>query len=139
MSGPRGFFVDGSTARSALARLRIAVAARGRRLNHDRFARADRCRIAACEPLHAAVSAPHPVLADLAGLAAREPERAHAAVAGQDGAIHLLQESDRAPYAGAGVPLPASARARSGVEVFRQHRAAELPRVGIRYTCTGDI
>src|SRR2546421_3825186 len=110
---PARLFCENQGRASAFARLRIAVAAPRRRLDHDRFAGPDLCRIATLEPLHAAVAAPHPILADPAGLAADEAERAHAAMARQDGAVHFLQEADGAPHAVAGVPLAAAAGARA--------------------------
>ena len=86
---------------------------------------------------------PHAVLADLAGLAARETERPHAAVAGQDRAFHLLQEADGAADAVAGVPLPLAAGALADVEILQQHRDSAVPgssgsvrRVLVMWVCT---
>src|SRR6516162_1010831 len=47
-----------------------AITARGRRLDDDRLARFERGRVGAGEALHAAVLPPHPILADVARLAA---------------------------------------------------------------------
>ena len=52
-----------------------AISARRRRLDDDRLAGVDHGRVAALQPLHAAVLAAHPVLADLTSLAAGKPER----------------------------------------------------------------
>src|SRR5262249_59283990 len=59
------------------------------------------------------------------------------AVAGQNRAIHLFQETDRPAHAVAGIPAAASARTWADVEILEQDRIAKLqhlrvgqPRVG---------
>src|SRR5262249_29522914 len=115
----------------------LSVAARGRCLDDHRLAGVDHRRVGAFQLLDRAVLATHGVFADLAGFAAGEPERAHAAVAGQNRAVHLLEETDGAADAVAGVPLAAPARAFADVEILEHHRITELehlrtgePRVG---------
>src|SRR6516164_7838707 len=117
--------------------LRLSISARGRRLNDDRLAGVDDGGVAARKLLHAAVVAPHRVLADLTGFASRQAERTHAALARQDRAIHLFQETDRPTHAVAGIPAAASARTWADVKILEQDRVAELqhlrvgqPRVG---------
>src|ERR1051326_6495167 len=132
-------FCERAAIGSALALLRIAIAAGRRGLDHDRFARPDAGRIAAFEALHAAIAAPNPVLADLSWLAAGEPERPHPAMARQDGAIHFFQEPDGAAHAVARVPLPAPARSRPHVEILEQHRIAELQHLGIGQARVGHV
>src|SRR5947207_1716571 len=61
--------------------LRFAVAACGRRLDDHRLARIDHGGIGAFELLPPPIVAPHPVLADLARLAAGQSERTDAAMA----------------------------------------------------------
>src|SRR5215831_19249173 len=102
--------------------LRLAVSARGGRLNDDRLAGIDDGGVAARKLLHAAVVAPHGVLADLTGFAPGQAERTHAAVARQNRTIHLLQETDGAANAIAGIPAAASTRTLTDVEILEQHR-----------------
>src|SRR6516225_1005842 len=111
--------------------LRLSISARGRRLNDDRLAGVDDGGVAARKLLHAAVVAPHRVLADLAGFASRQAERTHAAVARQDRAIHLFQETDGAAHAVAGIPAAASARTFTNVEILEQDRIAKFQHLGI--------
>src|SRR2546428_2260435 len=87
--------------------------------------------------LRAAVFAPKGFFAVLTGSASRQAERTHAAVARQNRAIHLLQKTDGAAHAVAGIPAAASARTFTDVEVLEQDRIAKLqhlrvgqPRVG---------
>src|SRR5262245_41111070 len=71
--------------RPAILLLRRTIPAGGRRLDDDRFAGVNDGGVGTLEPLHRAIVAPHPVLADLAILAARHAERPDAAVAREDG------------------------------------------------------
>ncbi len=80
---------------------------------------------------HLAALAPHGVFADLARFAAGKPGRRHAAVAGQDRAVHLFEETDGAADAIAGVPFAAAARASANVEILQHHRIAELQHLGV--------
>src|SRR5690349_2178600 len=61
--------------------------------------------IAALESLDATAGAAHPGRADFAGRAAEQPMRAHAAMRGENGAIHALQEADGALGSAPGVVL----------------------------------
>src|SRR5262245_17137972 len=106
--------------------VRLAISSRRRRADDDRLAGIDDGRVGTLQRLQLAVLAPHRVLADLACLPAGETERAHAAVARQDGAIHLLQETDGAANAVPRVPFAPSARTFADVEVLEQHGIAEL-------------
>src|SRR5262249_19603546 len=96
--------------------LRLAISSRGRRLAADRLAGLGDRSVAARKLLHAAVVAPHGVLADLTGFAPGQAERTHAAVARQNRTIHLLQETDGAANAIAGIPAAASTRTLTDVE-----------------------
>src|SRR5206468_7658068 len=128
---PTRLFCERTGPPSAFALVGIAIAARGRGLDHDRFAGPDGGRVTSLKFLHIAVCAPYPILAQVAGLAAGEPERPHPAMPGQDGTIHRFQESDRAAHAVTGVPLAAPARMRADVEILEQHRIAELEHLRI--------
>src|SRR5258705_12878881 len=86
-------------------RSRLPVSYRGWGLDNDCVAGIERRRVGALQALHAPIDAAHPVLADLARLAACKPERPHAAVAGQDGAFHPFQKPDGATDAVASVPF----------------------------------
>src|ERR1700731_1167506 len=91
--------------------VRLPISPRRRRLNDHRLVRVDHRRISPLEALHPPALAPHPVLADLPGIPAGKAERPHPAMAGEDGAFHLLQEPDGAADAVAGVPLAVAPRA----------------------------
>src|SRR5262249_51392057 len=127
------------TAHAPRSLLGLAVSARGRRLNDDRLAGIDDGGIGARKLLHAAVVAPHGVLADLTGFASRQSERTHAAVPRQDRAIHLFQETDGAAHAVAGIPAAASARTFTDVEVLEQHRIAELQHLRVGQSGVGHV
>src|ERR1700734_2465528 len=105
---------------------RLAVAARGRRLDDDCFAGIDHGGIAAFKLFDRTVLAPHAVLADLAVAAAGEPERRHPAMAGQNRAFHFFQETDGAADAVAGIPLAAAAGVFPDMEILEQHRITEF-------------
>ena len=116
-----------------------AISPRGRGLDDDRLAGVDHGRVAAFELLDRAVLAPHRVLARLTGLAARHAERRHDAVAGQQRAVHFLQEADGAADAVARVPLALAARALADVEVLQHHRIAEFENLRIGETRVGHV
>jgi hypothetical protein len=65
----------------------LSISPRGRRLHDERVARLHIGGVRPLQTLHPPVVPSHPVLTDLAGLAAGETERAHAAVAGQNRAF----------------------------------------------------
>src|SRR5262245_45878399 len=119
--------------------LRITVAAGGGRLDDHRFAGIDHGGVGALQPLHAAVVTAYPVLADLAALAACQSERVHAAMPGQDRAFHLLEETDGAADAVAGIPFAAPARAFTDVKILEQHRIAELEHFRIGEARVGHV
>src|SRR5215471_5469174 len=97
---------------------RVSVAACGRRLDNDGFVGIDDGGIAALEPFHVSVFAPGPILADLTGLAAGQAERAHPAVAGENGAIHLLEKTNGAADAVARLPRAVSAGILADVKIL---------------------
>ncbi len=92
-----------------------------------------------CSFLHASILTPHGILTDLTRFAAVKSERTHAAMAREDGAFHPIEKPDRAQDAVARVPLAASARARADVEIFEQHRIAELQHLGIGEPRVGHV
>src|SRR5262249_34657051 len=117
---------------SPASALRLAIAPRGRRLDDDRLAGIDLSGVGARKPLNAAVVASHGVLADLAGFASGQAERTHPAVARQNRAIHLLQKTDRAAHAVAGIPAAASARTFTDLQILEQGRVAALQHLPAR-------
>src|SRR5262245_25999790 len=118
---------------------RIPISPGGRRLDHDRFTGVDDGGVAALQPLHAAILPAHEILADLAGFAAGESERLHVAVAGQDRALHPLEEPAGAGKAVAGLPCPAPARTLADVKILEQHRIAELEHLRIGEARVGHV
>src|SRR6266446_77342 len=112
--------------RELAASARIAISAGRRRLNGDGFAGFEHGGVATLKLLQLSVLTPNPVLADLTALAAGKPERTHAAVAGEDRAVHAFEKTDRAANAVAGVPAAPAARALADVEILEQHRIAEF-------------
>src|SRR6185295_18325370 len=98
----------------------------GRGLDDDRLAGVDHGCVAAFQLLDSAVLPAHRVLARLTGLAAREAERRHDAVAGQERAVHLFEEADGAADAVARIPFAAPARAFADVEILQHDRIAEF-------------
>src|SRR4029079_10517734 len=124
---------------SLLTLLWLPISARRRRLDDDRFAGVDHGGVRAFQPLHRAVVAANPVLADLAILATGHAERFDAAVPGQDGVFHFFQEPHGAAEAVAGVPLAFAARAFADVEVFQHHRIAELQNLRIGQPRVGHV
>src|SRR5579871_1012995 len=125
---PRAVFLRSTGLRRVLT---LPIPARCRGLDDDRLACFERGGVAALQAFHAAVLATHPVLADLSGFAAGQPERRHAAVAGQDGAFHPLEKPDGAADPVAGVPLAAPAGPDADVKILKQHRIAELQHLRI--------
>src|SRR5215831_9497527 len=113
---------------------RLAVSSRARGLDNDRLAGLQGGRVGALQALHAAVQTAHPVLADLARLAACKAERPHTAVAGQDGAFHRFEKPDGAADAIAGIPFPTPAGAGADVEILKQYRVAEFQHLRIGET-----
>src|SRR6266436_8512354 len=87
--------------------------------------------VGALQAFHATIAAAHPVLADLAWLAAGKSERPHAAVAGQDGAFHSFKKSDGAADAIAGIPFSAPAGAGANMEILQHDRIAEFQHLRI--------
>ena len=77
--------------------------------------------------------------AEGARLAAFEAVRRHRAVRGEDGAVHLLEEADRALGAAAGRPLALAAGAFADVEILEEHREAELEDLRIGQARVGHV
>src|SRR6266516_6712023 len=128
-----------ATAREPRSSLGLAISARGRRLDDDRLAGIDDGGVAARKLLHATVVAPHGVLADLTGFAPGQAERTHATVARQNRAIHLLQETNGAAHAVAGIPAAASARTWADVEILEQHWIAKFQHLGVGQSRVGHV
>src|SRR5262249_59378089 len=98
----------------------------GRGPDDNRFISLQCGGVAALQFLDAAILAPHGIRSDLTGFAAFESERVHSAMAGEDGAVHALEESYCALDAVARVPLSSAARAGTNVGILEQHRIAKL-------------
>src|SRR5262245_31640163 len=103
-----------------------AISAGCRRLNDDGLGFIDDRGVAALQALHTSILAPHPVFADLPGLAAREPKWSYPAMTGQNGAFHLFEKTYGATDAVARMPLAAAARSGANVKVLKHHGIAEL-------------
>ena len=69
----------------------------------------------------------------------RRPERAHAAVARKDGAVHALEEADDAARAVAARPFALAARAAADGELLDQHRIAQLQDLRIGEARVGHV
>src|SRR5581483_8060804 len=119
--------------------LRLAIPARGRRLDDQRLAGVDHGRVAALEQLDRAIETTHRVLPNLPIFAARQAKGRHHAVAGQERALHLLEEADGAADAVAGIPFAAAARAFANMEVLEHDRIAKLENLRVSETRVGHV
>src|SRR6185312_851758 len=116
-----------------------AVTARCRRLDDDGFTGVDGRLVASLQPLHAAILAADPVLADLARLAAVEAERPHPAMAGQNRAFHSFEEADGPADAVPGMPSAFAARIFADVKILEHGRIAEFQHFRIGEAGVGHV
>src|SRR5262249_10465539 len=95
--------------------------------------------VAPWELLDPPVFSPHRIVPGLTGFSTRQSERPHAAMPGQDRAIHPFQETDGAPDAIAGVPAPAAAGTHADVEILKHDRIAKLENLRTREPGVGHV
>src|SRR5262245_10449395 len=99
--------------------LRLPVSTCRWRPDDDGFARVQDRRGTAREWFDSSIQSLHGILPHLSGFAARQAKGPDAAVAGEDGAIHPLQEPNRSANAVAGIPSAAPARALADVKILQ--------------------
>src|SRR5262249_48804963 len=115
------------------------ISARGRRLDDDRLAGIDDGGVRALKLLDPSVFAPHGILADLAGLAAGETERTHAAVARENRAVHLFEKANGAADAIPGIPAAAPARAFADMKILEHDGVAKLEHLRVGQARVGHM